>query len=374
VKLGMTLEDQEVTGSDTSLNAYDLTLRKNAGTWLKLQQSTSQGPVSATQSSSDGGYNFNESALAAGTDVKAKGQRVDASVRLEDIFAGLDGKLTFYNQYLDAGYAAPGLIANTDTTQSGAMLEMPVTDSVNVKLKADAQDQENALQTEALEVDVDYLLNKNWTFGLGWRKDKRSDDSAVVPLTQQQGDRSDVAVRATYDTGENWQAYGFAQDTTSVTGNRDENGRVGVGADYRASDRVKLDGELSAGDIGPAAKLGVDYKMTDTTDIYSRYALENERSDNGVKARRGNWATGFKNRYSDSASIYMEERYTHGDVPTGLTHALGFDLIANDRLNIGGSIDIGTLRDQNTGAETNRRAAGFRIGYKFNALTYAGAL
>jgi uncharacterized repeat protein (TIGR01451 family)/fimbrial isopeptide formation D2 family protein len=374
VKLGMTLEDQEVTGSETSLNAYDLTLRKNAGTWLKLQQSTSQGPVSSTQYSSDGGYDFDESALAAGTNVKAKGQRVDASVRLEDIFASLNGKLTFYNQQLDAGYAAPGLIANTDTTQSGAMLEMPITDSVNVKLKANAQDQENALQTEALEVDVDYLLNNNWTFGLGWRKDTRTDDSAVVPLTQQQGDRSDVAVRATYDSDENWQAYGFAQDTASVTGNRDENGRIGVGAEYRASDRIKLDGELSSGDIGPAAKLGVNYKMTDATDIYSSYAFENERTDNGVKARRGNWATGFKSRYSDSASIYMEERYTHGDVPTGLTHALGFDLVVTDRLNLGGSIDIGSLRDENTGAETNRTAAGFRIGYKFNALTYAGAL
>jgi hypothetical protein len=85
-------------------------------------------------------------------------------------------------------------------------------------------------------------------------------------------------------------------------------------------------------------------------------------------------ASGFKTRYSDSASVYMEERYTHGDVPTGLTHAMGFDLAVTDALNFGANIDLGTLKDNNTGAETERTALGMRVGYKFAALTYAGAL
>ncbi len=374
LKLGMTLEDQEVTDSETSLTAYDLTLRKNAGTWLKLEKSTSQGPVSSTLLSNDGGFDFDSIALPAGSDVEAEGQRLDASVRLEDIFAGMNGKFTFYNQQLEAGYSAPGLITLNDTTQVGGTLELPLFESVNVKLKADSRDEENALQTEAVELDIDYLMNEQWTFGLGLRNDERTDNSANVPLTQEQGERTDAAFRATFDSGENWLAYGYIQDTLDVTGNREENNRVGVGGDYRLSDRFNLNGELSSGDLGPAVKLGSNYKMTDATDIYSSYALENERTDNGVKARRGNFATGFKTQYSDSASIYMEERYTHGDVPTGLTHTMGFDLIVNDRLNIGGNIDIGTFNDIKTGMENDRTAAGFRIGYKFDALTYAGAL
>ncbi|WP_455221512.1 OmpA family protein [Kaarinaea lacus] len=374
IKLGMTAEDQEYGGGDTSLNAFDLTVRKTAGTWLKLEQSTSQGPVSSTLLSNDGGFEFNEIALPAGTDVKAKGQRVDASLRLQDFFSGLKGTFSFYNQQLDAGYAAPGLIANTDTTNTGGMLQIPIIESVDVKLKADSMDQENALKTEAYELNVDYLLNKHWSFGLGWREDKRTDNSPVVPLTQQQGDRSDAALRATYNSRENWLAYGYVQDTIDVSGNREDNGRVGVGGDYRFTDRFKLDGELSSGDLGTALRLGSNYQMTDATDLYTSYVLEDERTDNGVKARKGNLASGFKTRYSDSASIYMEERYTHGDVPTGLTHAMGFDLVINDRLNFGGDIDVGSLFNNITGAEIKRKAAGIRVGYKFSKLTYAGAL
>jgi hypothetical protein len=376
VKLGMTMENQSDTGSDNSLNAYDVTWRKNAGTWFKLQQSTSQGPVSSSLSSNDGGYNFTEFALPAGTDISSKGQRVDASVHLGDLFDGIKGRVTFYNQQLDAGYAAPGLIALTDTTQTGATVQMPVPmyESVSIKIKTDKQDRENALQTEATEIDVDYLLDEHWKFGAGLRHDKREDKSASVPLTQQQGVRSDLAVKATFDSRQNWLAYGFVQDTTHVSGNRDENGRVGVGGDYRITDRFKLDGELSSGDLGSGAKLGTAYKMTDATDLYSSYVLENERTDNGVKARQGNMTSGFKTRYSDSASIYMEERYTHGDVPTGLTHALGFDFAATDHLNFGANIDLGALKDNNTGAETNRKALGIKVGYKFDMLTYAGAL
>jgi uncharacterized repeat protein (TIGR01451 family) len=374
VKLGATMEEQDAAGNETSLSAYDLTLRKTAGTWLKLEQSTSQGPVSSTLASTDGGYQFNEYALAPGTNVEAKGQRVDISIRMEDIYDGLNGTLTFFNQQLDAGYSAPGLIASTDTTQTGVMLQMPVYESVNVKLKADAMEQENALESEALEMNVDYLMDKHWTFGLGVRNDKRTDNSPAVPLTQQQGERTDVALRTTFDSRENWLAYGYIQDTTKVDGNRDENGRVGAGGEYRATDRFKLDGELSSGDLGTAVKLGSGYRMTDATDLYVSYALENERTDNGVKARQGNLTSGFKSRYSDSASIYMEERYTHGDVPTGLTHAMGVDLAVTDNLNVGGHIDIGTLKDNNTGAQTNRTAAGFMVGYKFDSFTYAGAL
>jgi len=114
--------------------------------------------------------------------------------------------------------------------------------------------------------------------------------------------------------------------------------------------------------------------MTANTNLYNVYTFENERTDNGVRARRGNLALGVKTRYSDSASVYLEERYTHGEVPTGLTHAMGFDLAATDRLNFGGNLDIGTLRDNTTAAKIDRKAAGLRVGYRFDAFTYAGAL
>jgi len=102
--------------------------------------------------------------------------------------------------------------------------------------------------------------------------------------------------------------------------------------------------------------------------------LENERSDNGVKARKGSMINGFKHRYSDTTSMYAEEKYTHGDVPSGITHAMGVDLTVNENLNMGASVDAGKLKDNNTAAEIERKAVAGHLAYKFENFTLSSAL
>jgi len=374
VKIGLTAENLSSDSADSSLNGADVTLRKSAGTWLRVEQSTSQGPVSTSLLSSDGGFNYTPAASSASPDIQAKGQRLDGSLDLADVTKVVKGKLTLYHQHLDAGYSAPGLSAPTDTTLNGGTATVDVTPATKVKLSAVSRNQENALSQSAVEVDVTQQLSRNWSIEGGLRQDKREDHSPVVPLTQVQGTRNDAAVKVNYDSLARWSSYGFLQQTMSSDGNRDKNGRAGVGGKYRTTDRFSIDGEVSGGDMGSAAKLGTEYKLSDKTNLYSAYTLENGRTDNGVRARRGNATAGFKTRYSDSASMYMEERYSYGDVPTGLTHSMGFDLAATRRLNVGGNVDVGTLRDNTTAAKIDRSAAGLRVGYLFDSFTYAGAV
>jgi len=85
-------------------------------------------------------------------------------------------------------------------------------------------------------------------------------------------------------------------------------------------------------------------------------------------------ASGFRTRYSDSASAYFEERYTHGDVPEGLMHSTGVKLAPFDRFNFGANLDIGTLKDPYTAAELERTALGVSAGYGFDKLKIASAL
>ena len=374
VKLGLTTDRNEEAGAESRLNATDLTLRKSVDTWLKVELSQSEGAGVDTLNSLDGGYSFDGTTPILDSDGNAGAHRIDTSVALKDVVDNLPGKLTFYQQQVDAGYAAPGLNTVTDTEQYGGSLTMPIADRINLRAKADKKHQQQGLETTANEVDVDYALNRNWTLSGGLRMDERKDHSPVVPLTQEEGERADMLVQAAYDSRAAWAAYGFVQDTVKTTGNRDENGRVGTGGSYRVSDRFKLNGELSGGDLGTSAKLGTDYLYSDRTNLYLNYALENERTDNGLRARRGNASSGFRTHYSDSASLYLEERYTHGDVPTGLTHATGVDIAPNDRWNYGATLDFGTLKDQDTGAETERSALGLRLGYHRKRLTLASAL
>ena len=142
----------------------------------------------------------------------------------------------------------------------------------------------------------------------------------------------------------------------------------------RLTGRLSITGELSGGDLGTGARLGTEFRYSDRTTIYSSYILENDRTDNGLIARDGKVASGFRYRYSDSGSVYLEERYAYGDVPSGLTHSAGVKLVAFKRLNLGANLDFGTLKDPLTSARLERKALGVSAGYGFDKVALASAL
>ena len=70
-----------------------------------------------------------------------------------------------------------------------------------------------------------------------------------------------------------------------------------------------------------------------------------------------------------SYSIHYTKLYDQEtDTLTGLTHATGISLTANERWNMGANTDIGTLTDAQTGAQTKRKAGGVRVGYGLGSL------
>ena len=164
-----------------------------------------------------------------------------------------------------------------------------------------------------------------------------------MPLTQEQGERKDAVVQVEYDSKARWNAYGYVQDTLSATGDREENGRVGTGGSYRISDQLRINAEVSNGDLGPGAIIGTRYMPTDRTSLYMNYALEDERAeDSGLAPTAGGGGsliTGMKTRLSDSTSMYLEERYRNGAYQSGLTHSTGVNLVPTQRLNLGASTD-----------------------------------
>lgn len=373
VKVGVTSSRSEEADNESRLSAADLTLRKSADSWVKVETSTTRGVGVASLHSRDGGFSFDTVDQLIDENVTAGAYRVDTSIGFGDVLEGANGRLTFYKQNLEAGYSAPGLLTPTDTDHRGGTLQMPVTDSLSLSAKTDKRARDQGLETSATEVDLGYQWSEHWNLSSGVRRDERIDRSPVIPLTQEQGERTDLAARATYDSKQRWAAYGYVQDTVDKTGNREDNGRVGAGGSFRVTDRLKLSGEVSSGDLGPAGKIGTEYLYSDRTNLYLNYVVENESADNGLRAKKGNMVSGFRTRYSDSASVYLEERYSHGDVPTGLTHSTGVDLAPTDRLNLGARLDVGTLRDNETGTETKRNALGLSLGYGFESVKLATA-
>jgi flagellar motor protein MotB len=372
--LGLTANANDDGSANSNLGAADLTFRKSTDSWFKVQAARSEGLLSSSLRSDDGGFGFHgpDSLPFANTDAMA--YRADISVGLKDFFNGRDGRLTFYMQNLDAGYSAPGQATLKDTKFYGGTFRMPVTSRLSLAAKSDQRVETQGLETQAIELDITSKLTDKWSVSTGVRNDLRKDRSLAVPLTQEQGERTDAVAQVLFDPHSLWRAYGFVQDTIRSTGGRPDNGRIGVGGSYRPTERIRIDAEVSDGDLGFGGKIGTNYLYSERTSLYLNYGLENERTDNGRDVRRGNLVSGAKRRLSDSSSVYFEERYQdHGSL-SGLTHATGIQLVARERWNFGASSEFGTLRDSLSGAATNRRATGVRMGYGAEALQFSSAI
>jgi flagellar motor protein MotB len=378
IMVGGLINDNSYGDYDSKLYAEDLTLRLTSATWLKVQGSHSEGLITRTLQSSDGGFGFQGIGDALLIDSSANGFRSDLSVGFADILRGAKGQMTLYTQDLEAGYSAPGLETLTDTKNYGGTLTLPVTNALQVHAKSDVRDQDEGLQTQAHELDVAYQLAEHWNVKAGVRNDERKSDSPVplVLPTQQLGDRTDAVVQLGYDSKTRWNTYGFVQDTVSKSGDREDNGRIGVGGSYRVSDSLRIESEASDGDLGPGGKLGTTYMHSDRTTYYMNYALEDEGDDamGAMRGSEGSLVSGVKMRFADSSSVYLEERYRHGNNISGLTHSTGANLAPTDRLSLAATTDIGKLEDFETGAETDRKAGGFRIGYGFDALQLSSGI
>jgi flagellar motor protein MotB len=374
VKLGLTASESEEGDADNGMNAADVTLRKSADTWLKLQAGRSEGLVSGLQRSDDGGFGFSGYDDLSFTEAEAGAYRADVSMGLGDFFAGREGRASLYAQTLEAGYSAPGLATLADTENFGGTFWMPVNTRFSVGAKGDRRTIDQGLETTAVEVNAGFQFTERMKLSAGVRNDERVDGSAVVPLTQEQGERTDAVLQFDYDPGSSWRGYGFVQDTVSATGDREDNGRIGVGGSYRLTERLRIDTEVSDGDLGPGGRIGSNFLYSERTNLYLNYALENERTDNGLLVRRGNLVSGVKRRLSDSSSVYFEERYQDSGAATGLTHATGISLAPSERWNFGANADVGTLADPLTGAETDRIAGGIHVGYGLDNVQFSSAV
>lgn len=377
VKLGVTTNANEQDDTDSSLNAADLTMRLTADSWLKVQQAKSEGLVSLPSISDDGGFEFNHYDPTTFVDADAQADRADISLSFGDFVGFTNGKMTMYVQEIEAGYSAPGLTALTDTKTYGGTFSLPVGERFSFGLKMDDRVQQQGIETSAREYNVGYRITDHWDLSAGYREDERIDGSIIVPFTQEQGERADAVVQLGYDAKSTWNAYAYTQDTLSTTGNRRENSRFGVGGSYRFTKKLRAEAEVSDGDLGAGGRLGTNYVHSDHTSMYLSYALENERTDNGLPSGRGNegnLVAGIKSRLADSTSVFLEERYQHSKAMTGLTHGTGISFVPTQKWHLGLTTDIGTLQNVQTGAETDRLAGGVQLGFTTDDLQISSGI
>ncbi len=376
IQLGITASSQQQNSGDQKLAGVDLTLRHSERSWLKVLAAKTEGPGVVEQQSIDGGFDFTDLSTTTGlpataANAKADAQRIEAAFDLRD--AGFDTALqgSLYLQQRDAGYSAPGQQVSRDTTAQGIKLHAPLGDATQLELRYDAKDETGGRDKEALEADLAHRLTEHWGLGVGVRADEKRDETGTV--TEDLGGRTDVALRVEYLSLDNWDLHGFVQGTMNRDQSRRGNNRVGIGSGWQFSERLKLNADISDGNLGPGATAGANFQMSDQTSLYLNYGLDSDNLGTEYSGSKSTVVAGGRSRFSDHASVYAEEKYTRGNQPRGLTQSYGVDLAPDDRWSYGLSLEYGKLETANSG-EVKRNAVGLRLGYSHEKSRYAGAI
>jgi outer membrane protein OmpA-like peptidoglycan-associated protein len=382
VKVGVTGYKQDGTGTEQKLLGGDLTLRYAPGTWLKLETARSDGPGNGALSSQNGGFDFGTVAQTTTAGIEAQAHRIEAAADIKELGASRAGSVSAYWLKRDDGYSAPGQLTNEGIDQTGVQFKVNATDALELRARADLKDGSTSGKSRSAEIDGTYALSPSLSLGVGVRHEDR--DTALAAgasaILAETGARTDVAAKLAWhpvteqgDPGR-WEVYGLVQGTAQHDGTRRDNDRLGVGGHVQINDRVKLIGEVSDGDGGVGGKVGADVRLSDRNSVYLNYLLDPDRSDTGYRGRVGNLTAGMKSRVSDSLSVYAEERYQTADNgPSGLIHAFGLDLAANDRWNWGARFEKGITSDPATG-DLDRTAVSLSAGYQFERIKYAGVI
>lgn len=386
VRVGLTGSMQEQTGrEDQTLGGADVLLRHSESTWLKVESAQSQGDSLDQRFSYDGGFGFGQD--SAGTDSRARANRVETAFDLSDLVDESEGKGTFYYETRDAGFSAPGRLSSLASDQVGGSYTAALNDKTEIRVKADQTEEDGGRSKRAAEGIVAYDLSEAWRVSGGLRNDHQSYGSSYLggynrdyTGTYSEGQRNDALVRADYLGAKDWSAYSFTQATVSRDGTREANNRLGAGGEYRLDERTSLNGEVSGGNLGAGAKAGVNHDASERTNLYLNYQLDNDRSDNGFASRSGlqgdgrtsQIVSGARSRWTDSVSVYGEQRAQHGD-QAGLIQGYGLDFAPDEHWSYGLTTEFGTFNAESE-YELKRRSMGAKIGYSNNQLRYASRL
>lgn len=382
VRVGATGYKQDGTGTEQKLVGVDATLRYKPGTYLKFETAQSDGPGNGALSSQNGGFDFGAVPQTATPGIDARAHRVELAADLHELGSRRPGQASAYWIKRDDGYSAPGQLTSEAIEQRGAQVKFKATEKLTLTTRADQTEGKVSGSTRAAELNAAYAYDPRWLIEFGVRHDDRDTAAAAgaSAMLAETGARTDAAARLTWQphtsagVPEGWAVYGLVQGTLERDGARRDNDRVGVGGHTQLNDRIRLTGEVSDGDGGVGGKLGADYRLSDRNSVYLNYLIDPDRSDPGYRGRVGSLTAGAKSRFSDSLSVYAEERYQTADNgPSGLIHAFGLDLAANDRWSHGLRLEKGITSDPATG-DLDRTAVSVSTGYHHEKTRYAGVI
>jgi hypothetical protein len=368
LRFGVTAQRDTVEEASQTLIGADVMLRATAGTYVKAEIAQTDGPGFGQSNSVDGGLSFTDIANP-GTAVTAKAYRAEAAINFAEV-AGKSGDQgtasAFYERY-DQGFASAGRLTPAETERFGAAVAIPISGSAHVAAKYEQLTSGAAGESKTGTLDLSQRFGMV-TAKVGVRHEDRT--PGLLYNSVQDGSRTDAAVELEYaPKGENFSLHAFGQATLDRDAGRSRNNRAGLGAKAELSEKLSLAAEVSEGDGGLGADVQLNSRLGEGTEAYVGYALFADRTDTGLdsqniftRSNRGTLTVGARQRFSDSLSIYGENRTGFGGSAPSLTRSFGLKFEPTEKLSFNGSFENGKIDDATTGL-FRRTAGSVGVGY-----------
>lgn len=383
VRLGATAQRDTVNEADQTLIGADALLRITAGTYLSAEIAQTEGRGFGQSNSIDGGLTFTDIA-SPGTDMSAQAWRAEAAVDFAEL-AGRQGNLgtiSGFYEHLDQGFSAAGRLSPTETERWGVAADLPFGDAGRVAARYDVFDAARRGSNRTGELDLSNrfaIAGGNLTTSLGVRYEDLAPGNLLDFV--QDGGRTDGALELEFQpASSNYSIHGFGQATLERDATRARNNRAGAGITAELGDRYTLRGELSGGDGGLGADVQLNHRLGDGSEAYVGYSMLADRRDTGFAPqnlftgdRGGALVVGARHRFSDSLSVFGENRVSvGGDVPE-LARSFGLQFDPTERVAITGTFENGRIDDPANGV-FRRTAGSLAVGYTAEDIRAGAAL
>ncbi|MCK0127650.1 hypothetical protein [Erythrobacter sp. F6033] len=383
LRLGVTAQSDSTADVDQTLLGADAVLRITSGTYLKAEVAQTEGAGFAQSNSFDGGLSFTDLEAPVITD-EAYAWRAEAAVNFAEL-ANKQGNLgtisAFYEQ-LDRGFSSSGRLTIEDTVRWGAAVDLPVGKSGAIVASFDEITVDNRGTNRTGEVDV----TQAFTLGSGKLTASagvRHED--LAPATgfnsTQVGERTDAALELKFQpAGSSWTLNGFGQVSLSRDDTRASNNRVGGGATAQITDRLSFTGEVSGGDGGLGIDALLNHRLGEGAETYVGYRLLADRTDTGIEPQNlfadnqgGALVVGSRQRFSDSLSVFGENRISVGGDTSTLARSFGLNFTPTEHISISGTFENGRVDDPESGP-FERTAGSVSFGYTTDDVRAGAAI
>ncbi|MEZ5812743.1 MAG: TonB-dependent receptor [Rhizobiaceae bacterium] len=375
VRIGATGMSEKTGAADQIAYGADLQLRMSDETYLEAEFAQSDGPGFSNSFSTDGGITIDDKPASGVRGVAAKAWRLRARASLGEITNDrITGSIGGYYEEKESGFATLAEQVNIDQRIWGAHAEVDLTAKTALKLTYDDFEDASGKRKRLGSGSVTFKFDDRWQIALGVEHARLA--SPGTTKAGYNGRRTDIGARLEFRPDDGRLFYLFGQGTVDLSGDIHRNDRIGVGAEFRLTEKVGVTGEVSYGSTGVGALAGVTYDPTADDHYYVGYELDPDRSFSDTSSYalvgddRGSLVVGAKRKMSDTLSAYSENNFDIFGRRRSMTQAYGVVYTPDAIWTVNGGIEMARINDSSvdptTGLERSdfdRKAFSMSVGY-----------